>query len=394
MGGKTALLSVSALFAWVLVVSTAHARQMEDVAGTAIITTTAASVFADPPQSSFAGEQINQIFQNADLSPAARQLYEALIGLKKAMTLKHGDMDAVRDKLSGDYSQGTSMAAFELGLLYGDKRYKGHSDELSSRWFKRAAESGVYGAIVPLVVNMQSRACNGDKQAVSLWWHWLRTGADANLHFAELSVARAYARGDLVAIECQKHFAPPGLEADPEKAAYWFEQSVPWAGPGQLDDIADRFQNGYGVPQRLDEALRLYKLESAKGDDIGEGYNNAAWLLATCPFMTQSHKGEAVELARRALAASRSEKNNDPGWTATIEDTMAGAYARDGDYRRAVSTERKAIKLMHSVEGGQDEEAELARFYKRLASYEQSRPSLMANHCREPSSQSAFPGAP
>lgn len=392
MGTSIRLFPALAVFAGLLMGPVAQAGGAEGLAAAVAGAATISSALADPAQSSAAAAQIRQIAEDADAPPEAREIYAAVFALQKAVSAAHGDLDAVRHKLAGAYAGGNAMAAFELGMLYGDDTdYKRHSGALSRRWIERAAQGGFLGAIMPLAGVLESRACLGHKQAVGQWWHWLRAGADANLHSAELEVARAYARGYLVADGCGKRFHAPGLAANPAKAAYWFEQGVSGASPGEIDAIADRFQNGYGVPQRLGEAVRLYKLESASGGDQGEGYNNAAWLLAGCPYLAQSHKGEAVDLAQRALAIDRNAGNADLTWTATLEDTLAGAYARDGDYRHAADTELRAIDLMQDARDAGEAKAALSRFRRRLAGYRRGRPWVMANHCRESPARSAFP---
>lgn len=390
---KPGLLLAGLILVFVVTGVTAYARPATTFPLIVAMVDTVGPALAKPMQSAAADSAIERIYENSRLPPVVRQIYTAILKLHNAIGAQHGNFNAAHDELIRGYAGGNAMSALELGVLYGDPDFKRHDQKTSFIWLRRAAEAGLVGAI-PLMIDMlRARARKGDKRALKQWLHWLEVGAEQGVQQAELRVARAYARGYLVDMGSNSVFHVPGLAPDPEQAAYWFERAVPEAGSWEIDKIADRFQNGYGVPQRLDEAVRLYKLESATGGDRGEGYNDAAWLLAACPLVTQAHKGEAVDLAQRALAISRQNKNGGTLWNATIEDTLAGAYARDGNYTQAVNTERKAIKWLKNAEGREGIATALSRFRKHLIRYRQSRPWMLPNKCREPWSQSAFPDA-
>lgn len=90
------------------------------------------------------------------------------------------------------------------------------------------------------------------------------------------------------------------------------------------------------------------------------GYNQRAWLLATCPDAKYRDGARAVEAARRACQLSSWKQGS-------YIDTLAAAYAAAGDFMRAVQYERQALAVPEFAAGsGAD-----AR--KRLALYEQGK---------------------
>jgi tetratricopeptide (TPR) repeat protein len=68
------------------------------------------------------------------------------------------------------------------------------------------------------------------------------------------------------------------------------------------------------------------------------GYNNAAWLAATCPDEKYRNAKLALEYAERAAAMTQ-------GKVWEVLDTLAAAQAESGDYDAAVKTSEQALAL-------------------------------------------------
>ncbi len=68
------------------------------------------------------------------------------------------------------------------------------------------------------------------------------------------------------------------------------------------------------------------------------GYNNAAWLAATCPDEKYRDAGLAIAYAQRAAELTQ-------GKVWEVLDTLAAAQAESGDYEAAMQTSQQALTL-------------------------------------------------
>ncbi|MCL1126558.1 tetratricopeptide repeat protein [Shewanella surugensis] len=111
---------------------------------------------------------------------------------------------------------------------------------------------------------------------------------------------------------------------------------------------------GSGVTRDCGKALSQFNLV---GDKLSLG--NVSWILATCPE-AQYRDGNKAESIAKALLASN--KNNP-----IYLDNLAAAYAEQGNFKAAVETQQKAIKI---IEKGNDFNA----YVKRLSLYKKQQP--------------------
>jgi spermidine synthase len=89
---------------------------------------------------------------------------------------------------------------------------------------------------------------------------------------------------------------------------------------------------------RTREAIQEYESALRVDPDYPSAQNNLAWLLATLAPADGGDAARAVSLARRACEST--------GYRlAAYLDTLAAAYAADGQFNEAVTTARKAIQL-------------------------------------------------
>lgn len=88
-----------------------------------------------------------------------------------------------------------------------------------------------------------------------------------------------------------------------------------------------------------------------------ETYNNLAWLMATCTEAEFRNGEEAVKYATKACEYTGWENGN-------IIDTLAAAYAEDGQFEKAVMWQEKAIEL-----GDMSNQFIYVQFKQRLEMY-------------------------
>lgn len=87
--------------------------------------------------------------------------------------------------------------------------------------------------------------------------------------------------------------------------------------------------------------------------------NEYAYFLATCPDAAQRN---AVEALRVALSITEQSGTARPEFL----DTLAAAYAENGQFERAVSVQREAIASLERRSAPEAQQAELRRHLKRF----------------------------
>lgn len=90
-------------------------------------------------------------------------------------------------------------------------------------------------------------------------------------------------------------------------------------------------------------ALKDYASAQQYDPNNIRAFNDAAWLLATCPVETIRNPKLAVQLAEQATALSDVPVGN-------FLDTLAAAYAADGRFDDAVQAAERALKVMPEEE--------------------------------------------
>ncbi len=101
-----------------------------------------------------------------------------------------------------------------------------------------------------------------------------------------------------------------------------------------LTDLADAHQ----YLGHWEEAAKAYRTAIGTKTDHARAYQNAAWLMATCPDERIRRPDLAVAAAQKAIELSGAP-------TAEQLDTLAAAHAASGNNRQAIATARQALRL-------------------------------------------------
>lgn len=86
------------------------------------------------------------------------------------------------------------------------------------------------------------------------------------------------------------------------------------------------------------QAAEAYRDAVAANNQYARAFQNAAWLMATCPDVKYRKAELAISAAKKAIALQRSED-------AKALDTLAAAYASAGQFSAAEKTLAKAIDI-------------------------------------------------
>jgi TPR repeat protein len=200
---------------------------------------------------------------------------------------------------------------------------------IARKWYRQAAEAGITAARHELG-KMHASGEGGPRdlaEAARLY----RQAAVERYAPAEFQLGRAYARGE-------------GVAKDPIEAAKWFRKAAEQTNALAQASLARAYATGRGVSQDKAEAIKWYSKALAqfrKEAERGESWplNEVAWLLATTDIPEIRDGRTAIQYAERAVAAtSRMD--------ASLLDTLAAAYAEDGQFDKAVSIQKEALALV------------------------------------------------
>ena len=228
---------------------------------------------------------------------------------------------AIQEKTLGDESAETERTAFLLGvLLTSEAAYYGMTQKLSET--EQVLRSNL---------DRSKKVYGGSSTHVSLCLYYLgRTlSMEGKLDEAEAALKE----GIQIRLQLKKL---PGVDSLFELGQVYLKQ------------------------RRFADAMEAFRESADQGDADAE--NGLAWLLATCPNPGIRNGKKAVAYAQSFMAAG---KGND----CTFLDTLAAAYAEDGQFTNAVSAEEKAIQLLGTGDKRYAEE-----FSSRLQLYQNDLP--------------------
>lgn len=196
------------------------------------------------------------------------------------------------------------------------------------------------GAVICVLLTQQLLSSNPSVLA-------LQAQADKGNAAAQYALGEAYLYGNF------------GLKKDMPRAEAWLRKAEDQHYVEAGCELASiRFN--YVDPGITDaEALRWFQ-EGVDAGDV-ECMNNAAWFKATSPDPAVRDPQAAVSIAKAAVQKNPASPN--------ILDTLAAAYAADGQYDEAASEQQRAMDALQARPG--DHTLSMQKMQARLALYRQ-----------------------
>jgi hypothetical protein len=171
---------------------------------------------------------------------------------------------------------------------------------------------------------------------------------------AQLKLAEKYASGDGL------------LYRDTEQALLWYRKAADQGNAKAQVDLGGLYYIAEGVRFDRMEAARWFRKAAERGN--ADGMNGLAFILVSEPGML--HPEEALTWAKEAVRAQ-------PGYWAYL-DTLACAYAANGEFETAVMTERRALDMAQDSYSSDYSAAMIDAFRKKMTylEYKQSKTKL------------------
>ena len=157
-----------------------------------------------------------------------------------------------------------------------------------------------------------------------------------------------------------RYYKGIGVEKDEKKAVKWFTESALSGNPTAQLYLGLCYDTGTGVEKDQNAAVRWYTRSAEQGNVNGQ--NSVAWVLATSNDPAMRNGKEAEKWAQKAIATTGSTNANSL-------DTLAAAYAEQGNFAAAISTQEKAVSMLTKQDASKSKE-----FDDHLKSYQAKKP--------------------
>lgn len=289
---------------------------------------------------------LTEYLQEYDKALEHRYLAVALEA--KGWTLQ-GLANTLRKK--GDFEKSSAIWARAVQMASDESDYwSGWGDTLY--WMKQYGEAAAkYREAVRLTA--------GDKYS----WYWLGRCLENLNQYDEMAAAfrRAAVLGDTVAQAKlgALYEAGRGVTKDSREAVKWYQLAAGRKNSEALHNLALCYHMGKGVTKDLAKAVSLYKESVEMSPADAYALNGYAWFLATSEDVAMRDYPEAVRLAERSVAVEEKFFNL---------DTLAVAYAANGQYDKAVETQQRMMDFWTGNHAGKPAPEYMT---KRLAEFEQ-----------------------
>lgn len=110
---------------------------------------------------------------------------------------------------------------------------------------------------------------------------------------------------------------------------------------------------------KWEEAAKAYRAAVSADNKYARAYQNAAWLMSTCPDQRLRNQDLAMSAAKKALDLSGSR-------TPEVVETLAAATAAAGKYKEAVKLQEEAVQMAVKQKL---EDKQIVEFKQRLEVY-------------------------
>ena len=246
--------------------------------------------------------------------------------------------ELVRKAESGD-----ALAQYNLGIAFYMGAGVGKDEKEAVKWYTKSAGQGNPQAQrnIGLCYYKGTGVAKDAKEAVK----WLTRSADQGDLGGQLYLGSCYYEG-------------AGVEKDEKKAVKLFTEPAFSGHPIAQLYLGRCYATGTGVEKDENAAVRWYTRSAEQGNVYGQ--NAVAWVLATSNDPALRNGMEAEKWAQKAIATMGSTNANSL-------DTLASAYAEQGDFAAAVSTQEKAISTLKDM-------AKSKEFQAHLKSYQDKKP--------------------
>jgi len=154
----------------------------------------------------------------------------------------------------------------------------------------------------------------------------IQRAAEQGLPEAQMLLGIIYRNGD-------------GISKDVTQAIFWLQKAGDGGNGDAFTNLGNIYCDGDGVPRDRRKGVGYHK----KSADMGflHGQNDYAWLLATSPEAKDRDGREAVRLAERAVRQRRD---------CNTLDTLAAAFAEDGQFEKAVEAQKESIQKLKNLD--------------------------------------------
>jgi TPR repeat protein len=237
--------------------------------------------------------------------------------------------------------QGDAAAQNSLGFMYEQGRGGLAQDYAQSvLWYRKSAEQS-FPAGENNLGRMYEDGRGGLPKDSAQAASWYRKAADKGDANGQANLGKLYLTGQ-------------GVQRDYVKGVELIRKAAEQGNSSAQASLGYAFQNGRGVPKDDVQAEYWDRKSAEQNDDAG--LNNLAWLYATSENPKIRNPQLAVEYALKAVAGDSEDSGN--------QDTLAAAYYANGQYEKAVESERQAIALASPHQK--------AKFEATLAKYERA----------------------